>query len=162
VNREILRLVRKKRRAWRNYKFTASLEDRDAYKRIEKETANKVRNAKRRMEKELSRNKDKNNRQFTKYVKAKTKSKTTVGPLITKEKKLLTGGEEIADELNKFFASVFTKEDTTTIPEAEQEEVRRRMETIRISEQDVSKKIKNLRKNAASGQMESHRRYYKN
>ncbi len=146
MNREILRLLRKKRRAWRNYKFTASLEDRDAYKRIQKETANKVRNAKRRMEKELSRNKDKNNRQFTKYVKAKTKSKTTVGPLITKEKKLLTGGKEIADELNKFFASVFT-----TVPEAEQEEVRRRMETIRISEQDVSKKIKNLRKNAASG-----------
>jgi hypothetical protein len=57
MNREILRLVCKKRRAWRNYKFTASLEDRDAYKRIEKETANKVRNAKRRMEKELARNK---------------------------------------------------------------------------------------------------------
>jgi hypothetical protein len=34
-------------------------------KGIEKETENKVRNAKRRMEKELSRNKDKNNRQFT-------------------------------------------------------------------------------------------------
>ncbi len=62
MNREILRLVRKKRRAWRNYKFTASLEDRKAYKRIEKETANKVRNTKRRMEKELSKNKDKNNR----------------------------------------------------------------------------------------------------
>jgi hypothetical protein len=103
------------------------------------------------MEKELSRNKDKNNRQFTKYVKTKTKSKTTVGPLITKEKKLLMGGKEIADELNGFFASVFMKEDTTTIPEAEQEEVRRRMEMIRISEQDVSKKIKNLRMNAASG-----------
>jgi hypothetical protein len=151
MNREILRLVRKKRRAWRNYKFTASLEDREAYKRIEKETANKIRNAKRKMEKELSKNKDKNNRQFTKYVKAKTKSKTTVGPLITKEKKLLTGGKEIADELNKFFASVFTKEDTTTVPDAEQEEVKQRMEAIRISERDVSKKIRNLRKNAASG-----------
>jgi hypothetical protein len=60
MNREFLRLVRKKRRAWRAYKFSASIEDRDSYKRIEKETANTVRNAKRRKEKELSTNKDKN------------------------------------------------------------------------------------------------------
>jgi hypothetical protein len=37
---------------------------------------------------------DKNNRKYTKYVKSKTKSKTTVGLLVTKDKKIITDSKE--------------------------------------------------------------------
>ncbi len=56
-------------------------------------------------------------------MKSKTNSKTTVGPLVTKEKEILTGNKEMAEELNKFFSSVFTQEDLTTVPDAEPENV---------------------------------------
>jgi hypothetical protein len=70
MTREILRLVRKKRRLWRTYKLTASRSDMEAYKKTEKETSKKIRNAKRKLERDV----DKHNRKFTKYVKSKTKS----------------------------------------------------------------------------------------
>jgi hypothetical protein len=94
---------------------------------------------------------DKHNRKFTKYVKSKTKSKTTIGPLITKEKKILTEGKEMAEELNKFFASVFTIEDMQNLPDPEPELVGHQMSTIKVSEQDIQRKICKLRKDAASG-----------
>ena len=151
MTREILRLVRKKRRLWRTYKLTASRSDMEAYKKTEKETSKKIRNAKRKLERDLVRDVDKHNRKFTKYVKSKTKSKTTIGPLITKEKKILTEGKEMAEELNKFFASVFTIEDMQNLPDPEPELVGHQMSTIKVSEQDIQRKIRKLRKDAASG-----------
>ena len=97
------------------------------YKKLEKETAKKIRNAKRRMEKNLAYGDDKNNQKFAKYIKSKTKSRTTIGPLLTKEKKMLTEDKEMAEELNKFFSTVFTKEDLLNIPEAEKENITNEM-----------------------------------
>ena len=94
---------------------------------------------------------DKNNRKFTQYVKSKTKSRTSVGPLVTKDKKILSEPKDMARELNNFFGSVFTQEDLTVIPEAEEEEVQQNMPPITVSQQDVLKKIRALRKDAAAG-----------
>ncbi len=109
----------------------------------------KIRNAKRKLERDLVRDVDKHNRKFTKYVKSKTKSKTTIAPLITK--KILTEGKEMAEKLNKFFASVFTIEDVQNLPDPEPELVGHRMNTMKVSEQDIQRKIRKLRKDAASG-----------
>jgi hypothetical protein len=69
------------------------------------------------MEKDLARGEDKNNRKFAKYIKSKTKSKTSVGLLYNKDRELITGYKEIADELNSFFSSVFTREDLQNVPD---------------------------------------------
>jgi hypothetical protein len=90
MTREILQLVRKKRRKWRAVKLFTNAEEMQEYKALEKEISKKIRNAKRKLEKNLASGEDKNNRKFTKYVKSKTKSKTSVGPLLSKEKKLIT------------------------------------------------------------------------
>ncbi len=91
------------------------------------------------------------NRNFARYVKTKTKSRTTVGPLITKDKRVLTEEKDMAEELNKFFSSVFTREDLANIPEPEKEQVQSRMKEIRISKGEIKKKIQKLRKKAAAG-----------
>jgi hypothetical protein len=54
------------------------------------------------MEKDLAYSEDKNNRKFARYIKSKTKSKTAIGPLITREKKMLTEDRDMAEELNTF------------------------------------------------------------
>jgi hypothetical protein len=151
MTRDILKLIRKKRRKWRKAKNSASEWEKEEYKKIEKEVANKIRNAKRKLEKNLVAGEDKNKRKFTQYVKSKTKSRTSVGPLVTKDKKILSEPKDMARELNNFFGSVFTQEDLTVIPEAEEEEVQQNMPPITVSQQDVLKKIRALRKDAAAG-----------
>jgi hypothetical protein len=71
--------------------------------------------------------------------------------LITREKKMLTEDRDMAEELNKFFASVFTKEDQRTIPEAEKENVEVAMGTVVVTQQMIRKQIRRLRKEAAPG-----------
>jgi hypothetical protein len=151
MTREILRLIRKKRKVWEKAKYSSLAEDMAEYKRIEKEVSNKIRNAKRKLEKDLVSGPDKNNRNFARYVKTKTKSRTTIGPLITKDKRVLTEEKDMAEELNKFFSSVFTREDLTNIPEPEKEQVQSRMKEIRVSKGEIKKKIQKLRKEAAAG-----------
>lgn len=90
-------------------------------------------------------------RKYTKYVKSKTKNKTTVGPLVTQDKKIITDNKEMAEMLNQFFSSVFTKEDLNNVPDAEAEIVTRAMPPVQVSEQDVAKKIRELRRDAAAG-----------
>jgi hypothetical protein len=53
MTRDILKLIRKKRRKWRKAKNSASEWEKKEYKKIEKEVANKIRNAKRKLEKDL-------------------------------------------------------------------------------------------------------------
>jgi hypothetical protein len=45
MTREILRLVRKKRRKWKAIKNAATQEEKREYKALEKERSNKIRNA---------------------------------------------------------------------------------------------------------------------
>jgi hypothetical protein len=97
---------------------------------------------------------DKNNRNFARYVKTKTKSRTTVGPLITKDKRVLTEEKDMAEELNKFFSSVFTRDDLTNIPEPEKEQVQSKMKEISISKGEIKRKSRSSEKRLQRDQME--------
>jgi ribosomal protein L15 len=68
MTREILRMVRKKRRKWKTVKMSANAEELREYRAIEKETAKKIRNAKRKFDKNLVSGEDKNNRKFARYI----------------------------------------------------------------------------------------------
>ncbi len=143
MTREILRMVRKKRRKWKTVKTSANAEELREYRAIEKETAKKIRNPKRKFEKNLVNGEDKNNRKFARYIKSKTKSKTTVGPLLSADRQIITDEREIAEELNKFFSSVFTREGLQNVPEPEKEVIRVKMQPVCITKQQIHNKIKN-------------------
>jgi hypothetical protein len=57
----------------------------------------------------------------------------------------------MAEILNQFFSSVFTKEDLSYIPDAEVENVESTMRPVQVTRREVEKKIRNLRKDAAAG-----------
>ena len=150
ITREIIRLIRKKRRAWRTMRVHLTVENREKYKELEKQVTIRVRNAKRSMEKRLANSKNSNARTFANYIKSKTKSRTGIGPLKTKEGKMVTREDEIAELLNNFFASVFTEEDIMNLPHKE-EETEARLDTISITTEMIREKIKNLKENSAPG-----------
>ena len=104
----------------------------------------KICNAKRGMEKKLANSKESNSRHFANYIKSKTKSKVSIGPLKNKDGKMITEESEIAEELNGFFSSVFTEEDLNTIP-LKESEMNGRFCKVVITESKIKVKIRNLK-----------------
>jgi len=69
-----------------------------------------VKNAKKNFEKKLACQKKSNIRQFSSYVKSRTRSKTGIGPLRNDNGDLVTNDNEMANILNSCFARVFTQD----------------------------------------------------
>jgi hypothetical protein len=103
------------------------------------------------LKKKLAKEKTKNSKLFYAYLKGHTKSRTTVGPLKDKDKNTISSNEGMAEELNKFLASVFSREGPEPVPEADQMEFGTRLESSTITEKKIKEKIRNLRPNSAAG-----------
>ena len=63
------------------------------------------------MEKNLANAKETSTKTFANYIKSKSKTVTSIGPLKNSSGSLISSEKEMAEILNRFFASVFTKED---------------------------------------------------
>ncbi len=111
----------------------------------------KIRTTKRKMEREFSSNPDKNNRKFARYIKSKRKSRTTIGLLKTEDGRLLTQDAEMAEELNRFFSIVFTKETLINAPTPIREDIGETMRKVRITPTQIKDVIDDLRADAALG-----------
>ena len=148
LTRDLVRLVRRKKRAWKLTKTHGTLENLNNYKQLEKEVIVKLKNAKRGMEKKLANSVENNAKTFATYIKSKTKSHTGVGPLKEPGGRLITDDKEMAEKLNSFFASVFTNEDETTIPVREVETMAT-LENVVFTNEKIREKINGLRANSA-------------
>ncbi len=147
MTREIMAAVRRKKLLWEKVKGGMAT---DEYREADKAVKKMIRSAKRKLEKKLADGYSGNSRPFYSYIKKKTKSRPSIGPLKDKNEKVVTEDQEMAEVLNEFFSSVFTRENTTNVPEAEimaTEEIK----TVRITEWEVKKKIRKLGKDAAAG-----------
>jgi hypothetical protein len=120
------------------------------YREADKRAKNLIRKAKRRFEKRLADGKGGNSRPFFSYIKRKTKSRVTVGPLKNKQKETVTDDEGMAEVLNEFFSSVFTREDRANLPRAKEMDTEE-MRGVRFTQAKVRKKIQKLRTAAAAG-----------
>ena len=147
MTREIMAAIRRKKTLWSRVKGGTITEE---YREADKAVKRLIRNAKRKFEKKLAEGCNGNSRPFYSYVKKKTKSRQSVGPLRDRNAKVVTEDEEMAEVLNGFFSSVFTREDETNIPRADDMETEE-MRGIRVTEWEVKKKIRKLRKDAAAG-----------
>ena len=156
MTRKVMRLIRKKRRLWRFY-TTDSRAKKDfsqfeAYKKVQKEVQAAVKNAKKNYEKKLAKDCKKNPKAFWSYMKKKTSNRVAVGPLKDDQERMVTDSREQANILNRWYCSVFTREDTGHIPEAvdvyEGSDI---LEEVDITRDKVKKKLLNLKPKSAPG-----------
>ena len=119
-SKNIRRLVNRKKRHWKQFKSDHADHSFTIYKQSDRELKKAVQNAKRAFERKLA--KSGNKRPFTSYVKSKSKSRTGVGPLKV-DGQLLTDNASMANALNDFFVSVFTKDGSGPIPTLSQSSV---------------------------------------
>ena len=76
INREIIKLIRQKKHAWKIFKLFNTAESRDKYKYLENQVKKKIKTSKKGMEKKLANSKDGNSRKFANYIKSKTNKKS--------------------------------------------------------------------------------------
>jgi Reverse transcriptase (RNA-dependent DNA polymerase) len=146
---EIRGLLTRKKKAWKTAKSNPTTLNWSEYTAAEKLLKKSITRAKRKLERELAYDKNGNGNQFRKYIKQRTRTRDPVGPIIDNGVSL-TEDAEIAESLNNFFASIFTREDKSNIPTKEME-TDARLERIQVSRADVMRKLRKLRADSAAG-----------
>ena len=116
LSKEAFRKMRYKQNMWRVYKHTGKDEDYEVYKEALNAATNEVRKAKRNFEHKLAQNIKSESKSFYAYVRSKQNVRDKVGPLEDNAGNIITEGCLMAEELNVHFSSVFTREDTSSLP----------------------------------------------
>ena len=153
ITKKAKRMIRRKERAWRRYQKQKTTKNHEYYKRCQIEAKQEVRQAKKDFERKLAQNIKDDSKSFYAYVRSKQKIKDAVGPLKTETGETIPPGQQTADTLNNFFASVFTEErDDVPTPDpmftGPEEE---KMKDIDISEDKVREKLLGLDPTKAAG-----------
>ena len=147
---QLLRAIRKKRRVYKMYKDSGSPRHLAEYNKLSKSVKKSTRNAKKKFERKISQ-KNNGDRLFNSYLRSKLKSKAGIGPLKRSDGETVTGTTEMADMLNQFFSSVFTREDESNIPAAQQLPYEEVLDSANITESLIQNKIKALKPGSAPG-----------
>jgi len=147
LTQQIMAAIRRKQRLWKNVKRGRRMEE---YEVADKEVKRMIRNAKRSFEKGLAGGNGGNSRPFYAYIKQKTKTRQGIGPLRNENKETVSEDHGMAELLNNFFSSVFTRENTGHIPTAPEMETSV-LEDVIITEKKVREKIRKLKTESATG-----------
>ena len=151
MNHKIVKLMRKKERYFKQAK-KGNHEAQNKLRQVTKELKYAIRRSKKNYEDSLAADKNYNPKRYYGYINGITKNKESVGPLKNAENKLLSEDVEMAEELNKFFCSVFSVEDTSSIPDAEQTyNGDDPLTDTNITAKIVEEKIKKMKPNGAPG-----------
>jgi hypothetical protein len=86
------------------------------YEDLARTVSKKIRTAKRQMEQKLAKDKTGNKKPFYNYIRKKTKTSENVGPLKNADGQLIKEPAEMAEELNRCFSDVFTRENVNNLP----------------------------------------------
>lgn len=89
---------------------------------------------------------------FYAHVKGRAKASRSFGPLVNDQNVVVDSAGEMSHEFNKFFSSVFTKERTGEVPEANQvyKENDNGIKDIDITEEKVLAKLGSLQDDKAA------------
>ena len=87
---------------------------------------------------------------FYAYVRTKSRARVGIGPLKDKNGKIVEDAEGMTQILNKYFASVFTRENLANIPEIESLG-KTSLCDIEINNERVAKAINDMKMNKAAG-----------
>ena len=154
LSKEAFKKIRYKQDMWRVYKHTGKDKDYDVYKEALNAATNEVRKSKRNFEHKLAQNIKSDSKSFYAYVRSKQNVRDKVGPLEDNAGNIITEGVLMAEELNMHFGSVFTREDTSSLPVPETKfngTEGERLGQLVITPEVIANKINNMKDNKSPG-----------
>ena len=105
-----------KQTMWRVYRRTRKDEDYAKYKEALNLATTEIRKSKRTFDKTLVGNIKNDSKSLYAYVRSKQEVRDKVGPLENNRGNIISDGFQMAEVLNEYFSSVFTKEDISSLP----------------------------------------------
>ena len=122
-----------------------------AYKRVQQEVQKVTRRAERKVERKLAKDRKTNSKSFFSYIKKKTSNRVSLG-LFKVEDEVIVDSTKMASILNTWYCSMFTEEDMSNLPQAEDLcKESEALETVEFTAEKVEKKLKELKPTAAPG-----------
>ena len=154
LEKDAVKIIKKKHRAWQRYIETKDENKRLIYVRLRNQAKNEARKARKKVEQTVASSVKTNPKAFWAYVNARSKIKSKIPDLeiINDDgKEIITDDREKAGALLNFFSSVFVKESMDSIPtmgppmniDFEQENV--------INEEKIKKKVRKLKQGKSPG-----------
>jgi hypothetical protein len=119
-NRNIRKLARRKKRAYRRARKSKEQTEWNIYRQIQKENQKACRNARNEYVRDMISEPGGNNKKLYSYVKSMKSDSSGVAPL-KKDGSTYSDASAKADILNDQFSSVFTKEDCENLPDLGQD-----------------------------------------
>ena len=150
MNEAAMTKVRKKHAAWRRYMGTREGQDYTAFCRARNQAKWATRQALRQFESNIAREARRDPSSFYKYVRSKTKTRTGIGDLKS-DGKIAQTDQEKAEVLNSFFASVFTHENSSELPDFPDRSYTSILDSIKFTPALVKKSLQKLNPNKSPG-----------
>ena len=143
-----------KQTMWRVYRRTRKDEDYAKYKEALNAATTEIRQSKRSYEQKLACNIKNDSKSFYAYVRNKQNVQEKVGPLEDSAGNIISQGFLMAEDLNGYFSSVFTKEDISSLPVADAKFQGAKSDYLGplvVTPELVAKKIKAVKDNKSPG-----------
>ena len=143
-----------KQTMWRVYRRTRKEEDYAKYKEALNAATTEIRQSKRSYEQKLACNIKTDSKSFYAYVRSKQNVQDKVGPLEDSAGNIISQGFLMAEDLNGYFSSVFTKEDISSLPVADAKFQGAKSDYLGplvVTPELVARKIKAMKDNKSPG-----------
>ena len=146
-----LSLVKQKNKVWEKYLTTHDLKDYREYCKVRNSLRENTRELRRNFEERIADEIKENPKAFWKYTKSKTTVRSGVSDLKDNKGAMHSDDSAKSEILNDFFCSVFTREDTTFIPELETKHHGPKLLNFDITDECVEKHIRSLKASKSAG-----------
>ena len=144
------RAIKEKQKFYSHYKFTHSDADFAVYTQRRNQVKSMIRSAKSLYDKSLINNFTSNRKALYGYVRDKRKVKSTISQLEKSDGSLTDSDSEVVEVLNDFFQSVFTIEDSSSVPQFTSR-VTCSLREIGVTESGIYDKLSSLNPHKAAG-----------
>ena len=151
LSNHALRKVKRKHSAWIRYLNTKDGEEYQRYIQKRNEATRACKQARKDFETSLAKECRKNAKGVWKYIKSRKKN-SGIPNLKRKDNSFTKTAKEIAETLNEQYYSVFTEEDTSSIPDIPNKPLQTDpLQSFTITQDDVTKALRNLRTDKSPG-----------
>ncbi|XP_069107263.1 uncharacterized protein [Argopecten irradians] len=144
MNVETINTLKRKRKTWEIYKRNKTNANWETYRLARNRATSSLRSASIQYESKIAKEFKTDSKSFWKFIKSRTNTKTGVPDLELENGVIETEDEGKSKELNKFFASVFTKEDHNIIPTPTTVNLQSELLEIHVTTEEVFKKLSKL------------------